>query len=146
MHLKPELLHVFLTVDRLKEHLQISESIGPKSLNSLIRWGLEKRFPDECGIWTKEVNAIKSACRKDMEAKQKEAQDQLNKVRTQTDSSIRLAVVNAVFSDYPFVLTPFLWCPADEQMYSTLDRSRYFTSVALTADEESSLSGEPLYQ
>jgi hypothetical protein len=97
---------VFLNVDRLKEHLHISESIGPKSLNSLVRLGLDKRFPDECGIWMKDLNAIRSSYRKDMEAKQKEAQDQLSDARTQTESSIRFAVVNAVFSDYPFVLAP----------------------------------------
>ena len=98
--------HVFLIVGRQKEHLHISETIGPKSLNSLIRLGLNKRFPDECGIRTKEVSAIRLAHRKDMEAQQKKAEDQLSEARVQTESSIRLAVVNAVFSCYPSVLAP----------------------------------------
>jgi hypothetical protein len=38
-----------------------------------------------------------------MEAQQTKAQDRLNKARAQTESSIRFAVVNAVFSRYPFV-------------------------------------------
>ena len=99
-------LYVFLIVDRLKERLQISESINPKALNSLTRLGLDKRFPDECSIWMKEVSAIKSACHRDMEAQKKQAQDQLSEARSQTESSIRFAVVNAVFSCYPCVLTP----------------------------------------
>jgi hypothetical protein len=68
--------------------------------------GLNKRFPDECGIWTKEVAAIKLAYRRDMEAQKKKAQDQLSEDRAQTELSIRLAVVNAVFSGYPSVLAP----------------------------------------
>ena len=99
-------LHVFLIVDRLKERLQLSESISPKSLNSLIRLGLNKRFPDECGIWMKEVNAIRLTYHKDMGAQQKKAQDQLSEARAQTASSIRFAVVNSVFSGYPSVLAP----------------------------------------
>ena len=95
-------LHVSLTVDRLKERLQISETIGPKSLQQLVRLGLDKRFPDEYGIWVKEVDAIRSASHKDTEARQKKAQDQLSEARAQTESSIRFAVVNAVFSRYPF--------------------------------------------
>jgi len=112
----------FLLQDALlKERLQISESISPRSLNSLIRLGLSKRFPDKCGIWVKEVNAIKSAYHKDMGAQQKKAQDQLSEAKAQTESSIRFAVVNAVFSGYP-----------------TLDRSRCLASVpVLTADEVS---------
>ena len=106
MHLKPHLRPRFLIVGRLKERLQISETIGPKSLNGLIRLGLNKRFPNECGIWTKEVAAIKLAYRRDMEAQQKKAQDQLNEDRAHTELSIRLAVVNAVFSSYPSVLAP----------------------------------------
>lgn len=98
--------HVFLIADRLKERLQISESISPKSFNNLIRLGLNKRFPDVCGIWMKEANAIKSAYHKDMGAQQKKAQDQLREARAQTESSIRFAVVNAVFSGYPSVLAP----------------------------------------
>ncbi|KAF8340910.1 hypothetical protein F5887DRAFT_1062589 [Amanita rubescens] len=90
----------------LKERLQISENIGPKSLNSLVRSGLNKRFPDECSIWTKEVGAIRLAYRKGMEAQLNEAQDQLREARAQTESSIRFAVVNAVFSGYPSVLAP----------------------------------------
>ena len=91
----------------MKERLHISESISsPKSLNSLIRLGLDKRFPDECGMWMKEVSAIKSAYRKDMEAQQKKARDQLSEARVQTELSIRFAVVNAVFSGYPSVLSP----------------------------------------
>lgn len=39
-----------------------------------------------------------------MDAQQKKAQDQLNEARAQTESSIRFAVVNAVFSGYPFVV------------------------------------------
>ena len=101
MPFRPQ-LRVFLIVDRLKERLQISETIGPKSLHNLVRLGLSKRFPDECGIWGKEVNAIKLASQKDMEAQQKKAQDQLNQARAQTESSMRFAVVNAVFSRYPF--------------------------------------------
>ncbi|KAF8124364.1 hypothetical protein EV363DRAFT_1227517 [Boletus edulis] len=118
-------ISAFLLQDTLlKERLQISETIGPKSLNNLIRMGLNKRFPDECGIWTKEVNSIKLAYQKDMNAQQKKAEDQLSVARAQTESSIRFAVVNAVFSGYP-----------------ALDRSRCFSSVpALTADEESRLN------
>jgi hypothetical protein len=93
-------------IDRLKERLQISESIGPKALNSLVRSGLNKRFPTECGTWVKEVTAIKSACQKDMGAQQKKVQDQLREARAQTEASIRFAVVNAVFSDYPSVFVP----------------------------------------
>jgi hypothetical protein len=93
-------------VDRLKERLQISESINPKSLNILVRSGLNKRFPSECAIWVKEVNTIKSACLKDMRAQQEKAQDQLRKARTQTELSIRFAVVNAVFLSYPSVIIP----------------------------------------
>ena len=130
----------------MKERLQISETIGPKSLNSLIRSGLNKRFPDECGVWTKEVGDIKSAYRKDMEAQQKKAEDQLNEARAQTQSSIQLAVVNAVFSSYPSVLAPLSGWRPDKQMYSTLDRSQCFTSVpAPTVDDESRLNGESLY-
>jgi hypothetical protein len=54
----------------------------------------------------KEVNAIRLAYLKDMEAQQKKAQDQLSEARAQTESSIRFAVVNAVFSGYPSVLPP----------------------------------------
>ena len=100
-------LHIYLTADRLKERLQISETIGPKSLHQLVRLGLNKRFPDECSIWVKEVNAIKSASQKDMEARQKKAQDQLSEARAQTESSIRFAVVNAVFARYPFAAISF---------------------------------------
>lgn len=96
-------LRVFLIVDRLKERLQISESISPKSLNILIRLGLDKRFRDEC-ILMKEANSIKSANNKDMEVQLKKAENQLNEARPQTESSIRFAVVNAVFSGYPSVL------------------------------------------
>jgi len=96
----------FLTFDRLKERLQISESIGPKALNNLIRSGLNKRFSTECSTWAKEVTAIKSACHKDMRAQQKKVQDQLREARSQTEASIRFAVVNAVFSDYPSVFVP----------------------------------------
>ena len=64
--------------------------------------GLNKRFPDECGIWLKEVSSIKLASQKDMQAQQKKAQDQLSGARAQTESSIRFAAVNAVFSRYPF--------------------------------------------
>jgi hypothetical protein len=92
----------FLIVDRLKERLHISETIHPKSFNHLVRLGLNKRFPDECGIWVKEVNAIRLASQKGMEAQQKKAQDQLSEARAQTESSMRFAVVNAVFSRYPF--------------------------------------------
>ena len=95
-------LRVLLIVDRLKERLQISEAIGPKSLNNLVRLGLSKRFPEECDVWVKEINAIRLASQKDMEARQKKAQDQLSEARAQTESSIRFAVVNAVFSRYPF--------------------------------------------
>ncbi|KAG9308630.1 hypothetical protein JVU11DRAFT_11581 [Chiua virens] len=49
-------ISAFILHDSLmKERLQISESINPKSLNHLIRLGLGKRFPDEHNIWTKEV-------------------------------------------------------------------------------------------
>ena len=89
-------LRVLLIVDRLKERLQISEAIGPKSLNNLVRLGLSKRFPEECDVWVKEINAIRLASQKDMEARQKKAQDQLSEARAQTESSIRFAVVNAV--------------------------------------------------
>lgn len=88
----------------MKEHLQISENIGPRSLDRLVRLGLGKRFPDECSVWTKEVNAIKLACQKDMEAHKKKAEDELREARAQTEASIRFAVVNAVFSGYPFVV------------------------------------------
>ena len=54
----------------------------------------------------KEVGAIKSACLRDMEAQKMQAQDQLNEARAETESSIRFAVINAVFSCYPFVLIP----------------------------------------
>jgi predicted transcriptional regulator len=91
----------------MKERLQISESIGIRSLNSLIRLGLIQRFPNECGIWKKEVDAITSACYKNMKAQQKKAQDQLSEARAQMESSIRFAVVNAVFSGYPSVPPPF---------------------------------------
>ena len=50
----------------------------------------------------KEVSAIKLAYQKDMEARQKKAQEQLSEASVQTESSIRFAVVNAVFSYYPF--------------------------------------------
>ena len=80
--------------------------MGPKSLNNLVRSGLNKRFPDECGAWTKEVGAINLAYRKDMEAQQRKAEGQLSKARAQTESSIRFAVVNAVFSCYLCVLAP----------------------------------------
>ena len=107
MPLKPHLPSLFLIVDRLKERLQISESINSKSLNNLVRSaGLNKRFPAECGIWMKEVHAIRSTYNKDLEAQQKEAQDQLSEDKAQTESSIRFAVVNAVFSGYPSVLAP----------------------------------------
>jgi hypothetical protein len=92
--------------DRLKDRLQISESISPKSLSILVRSGLNKRFSAEYGTWMKEVNAIKSACHKDMGAQQKKAQDQLREAKAQTELSIRFAVVNAVFSGYPSVLAP----------------------------------------
>ena len=94
----------FLIIVRSKERLQISETIGPKSLNHLVRLGLDKRFPDECSIWVKEVNSIRVAHRKEADAQHKKAQDQLNAARAQTESSIRFAVVNAVFSGYPCVL------------------------------------------
>ncbi|KAI9573409.1 hypothetical protein HD554DRAFT_2055827 [Boletus coccyginus] len=123
--LNPFKISAFLLQDALlKERLYISETIGLKSLNNLVRMGLNKRFPDECGIWVKEVNAIKSAYRKDTDAQQKKAQDKLNEAKSQTESGIRFAIVNAVFSGYP-----------------TLDRSQCFASVpALTPDEESRLS------
>ena len=92
-----------LIVDRLKERLQISETIGPKALNHLVQMGIGERFPDECGIWVKEVDAIRLASQKDLEAQQKKAQDELSEARAQMESSIRFAVVNAVFSGYPFV-------------------------------------------
>ena len=127
----------------MKERLQIAETISPRSLNHLVRLGLNKRFPDECSIWVKEVNSIKVAHEKEADAQHKQAQDQLNAARAQTESSIRFATVNAVFSGYPCVLLPLL-CFADDQVCSALDRSRCFTSVpALTPDEESRLNGEP---
>ena len=89
-------------VDRLKERLEISETIDPKSLDNLVRLGLRKRFPDECGIWVKEVKAIRLASQNDVEARQKKVQDQLSEARAQTEACIRFAVVNAVFSRYPF--------------------------------------------
>ncbi|KAG8215118.1 hypothetical protein J3R82DRAFT_8569 [Butyriboletus roseoflavus] len=117
-------LTAFLLQDALlKARLQVSENIGPKSLNHLVRLGLGKRFPDECNIWAKEIQSIKSTSQKDMEAQQKKAQDELSAARARTESSIRFAVVDAAFSGY-----------------STLDRSRCFASVpALTHDEESRL-------
>jgi len=54
----------------------------------------------------KEVNAIRSTYHKDMKAQQLKAQDQLSEARAQMESSIRFAVVNAVFSGYPSVLAP----------------------------------------
>lgn len=115
-------ISAFLLQDALlKDRLQISETINPRSLNSLIRLGLNKRLPDECGVWTKEVNAIKSAYQKDMEAQQKKVRDQLSE---ETESSIRFTVVKAVFSGYP-----------------TFNHSQCFASVpALTADDESRLN------
>ena len=104
MLLKPRLSCAFLTVDRLKERLQISETLHPKSLNHLVRLGLNKRFPDECSVWVKEVSAIRSAHQKAIDTQQKKAQDQLTEARAQTESTIRFAVVNAVFSGYPFVV------------------------------------------
>jgi hypothetical protein len=117
-------ISAFLLQDALlKERLQISETLHPKSLNHLVRLGLNKRFPDECGMWVKEVNAIRSAHQKAIDTQQKKAQDQLTEARAQTESTIRFAVVNAVFSGYP-----------------TLDRSRCFASVpALTPEEETRL-------
>ena len=41
-----------------------------------------------------------------METQLQKAQDQLSEARAQTESSIRFAVVNAVFSGYPSVLAP----------------------------------------
>jgi hypothetical protein len=64
--------------------------------------GLSERFPDECDIWVKEVNAVRLTYQKNMEARQKKAQEQLSEARAQTELSIRFAVVNAVFSCYPF--------------------------------------------
>lgn len=84
--------------------MQISETISPKSLNNLIRLGLGKRFPEESNIWAKEVNAIKLACQKDVAVQQKKAQNELDAAKAQTESSIRFAIVNAVFSRYPFVV------------------------------------------
>ena len=67
--------------------------------------GIGERFPDECGIWVKEVDGIRLASQKDLEleAQQKKAQDELSEARVQMESSIRFAVVNAVFSGYPLV-------------------------------------------
>jgi hypothetical protein len=94
----------------------------------------------------KEVAAIKLAHRKDTEAQQKKAQDQLSEARTQTESSIRFAVVNAVFSGYPSVLAPLSGAQLTNKCtYSTLDRSQCFTSVPLTVDDESRFNGESLY-
>ncbi|KAF8549816.1 hypothetical protein OG21DRAFT_1447416 [Imleria badia] len=108
----------------LKERLYISETISRKSLDHLVRLGLDKRFPEECGTWTKGVDAIRATYRKAMESQQNKDQDQLGQARAQTESSIRLAVVNAVFSGFP-----------------TLDRSRCLASVpVLTPDEESRLN------
>ncbi|KAF8549818.1 hypothetical protein OG21DRAFT_542691 [Imleria badia] len=114
----------FLLQDTLmKERLQLSETIGPRSLTHIVRLGLNKRFRNECAVWGKEVNAIRLAYQKDMDAQQKKAQDRLSDARAQTESSIRFAVVNAVFSGYPM-----------------LDRSQCLASVpALTPDEESRL-------
>ena len=51
----------------------------------------------------KEANAIRSACNKGMEEREKEAQNKLNDARAQMESSIRFAVFDAVFSGYPSV-------------------------------------------
>ena len=137
--LKPHLSLRFLIVDRMKEHLQISETIDLKSLNNLIRLGLKKRFPLECGIWTKEVNAIKSAHYKDMEAQLTKAQDQLNEARAQTESSIRFAVVNAVFSGYPSVLAPLSGAPLTNKCIARLivpDTSPLFWLSPLTMNQD----------
>ena len=79
---------VKIPIHRLKERLQVSET-NPKSLNHLVPLGLDKRFPDECGIWAKEVSAIGSAYQKNIDAQQKKAQDKLSEARAQTESSIR---------------------------------------------------------
>ena len=102
MHFRPHLSSRFLIVDRLKERLQISETIGPKSLEDLFRLGLGKRFPAEHSTWLKEGNVIRLASQKDVKARQKKAQDELSEARAQTESCVRFAVVNAVFSRYPF--------------------------------------------
>jgi hypothetical protein len=41
-----------------------------------------------------------------MEVQRKKAQDRLGEDKAQTESSIRFAVANAVFSGYPSVLAP----------------------------------------
>ena len=83
-----------------------------------------------------EVGAIKSAHRKDMEAQQKKAQDQLSEARTQSQASCSQSVIMYFLATRPS--RPSLWCPADKQMYSIFDRSQCFASVpALTVDDES---------
>ena len=104
VYLKLPLAGFLLILVRLKERLQISDAISSKSLNHLVQLGLNKRFPDECSIWMKEVDAIKLACQKEVDAQHKKAQDQLNADTAQTESTIRFAVINAVFSSYPCVL------------------------------------------
>ena len=64
----------------------------------------------------KEVNAIRLASQKDVEARQKKAQDELSAARAHTESCIRFAVVNAVFSRYPFAVISLSGAPLTNKL------------------------------
>ncbi|KIJ61761.1 hypothetical protein HYDPIDRAFT_115585 [Hydnomerulius pinastri MD-312] len=101
------------------ESLEIEESIGSKTLNLLVRQGLDKRYPLECEDWARKLAAVKRSAKEEAAAKTQEHRDVLTQEEPQMAKMISVATVNTIFEAYP-----------------TLDRTRCFASIPDLVPEE----------
>ncbi|KIK76912.1 hypothetical protein PAXRUDRAFT_28892 [Paxillus rubicundulus Ve08.2h10] len=128
------------------ESLQIAETIGPKLLHQLFRLGLGRCFPEEGDLWAKEMNVIKLAYQKQMENQKKRLDDALTEGESRTEHTMRVAITNAVFHDYPFVWTypsDFPWLTL--RTHSSLDHTLCLVSIPSLTNEEEELKAMEYY-
>ncbi|KAG6331499.1 hypothetical protein ID866_7590 [Astraeus odoratus] len=87
----------------LSDRLCISESMGDQALRLLLRAGLQTRFPQECGKWTHDSNAVAADCQRRQKDELRKVKEKLDKDEEGLQATIHEAVVNEALRLYPFL-------------------------------------------
>lgn len=87
----------------MSDYLCISESLDDRGLNVLVNAGLRKRFPTECGNWTRESIAVEAQCKKKRGNELRKMKEKLDKEEDGLAATIHEAVVDEVLKLYPCV-------------------------------------------
>ena len=89
---------------RMSDHLCIGESLDDQALRVVINAGLRKRFPSECGYWTRESTAVEDQCRKKRGKELWKVKVKLDREEKSLSVAVHEAVVDETFRSYPYVL------------------------------------------